>query len=178
MEKVTNLNNYKTQKMVERINLFWKEQFGEDYNSRLGFFNISNKILFFMAQSEKQNAFALYTLIMRALNLGTLDFYALQSLDKLRVIDIQLYFVDRARFEMMKRLDWLESYCGQSNSFMELIGTFEHLQYRDHQHPPQLSSFHENYKDFEQLINREKIVYIRKLFLKSRRVFEERFQDL
>ncbi len=174
MEKVTYLDDYKVQKTVEKIGRFWKEQFGEDFNSELGFSNISNKTLLFLAQSDEQSTFVLYKLVMLALDLDeALDFSSLQSLDKLLVIDIQFYLVDRSRFEMMKRLDWLESYTGQSTSLIEIVSTFDQFQHKDHQHPPQLSKTHDNYENYKQLINREKVVFVRKLFPILLQTFEE-----
>ncbi|MBU3914061.1 hypothetical protein KKA14_00830 [bacterium] len=174
MEKVIYLDDYKVQKTVERISRFWKGQFDEDYDARFGFSSISNKTLVSLARPEEQNTFVWYRLIMQVLGLeGSLDFSALQSLDKLLVIDIQFYLVDRVRFEMMKRLGWLEDYNGESASLIEIIGAFEHFQHEDHQHPPRLSKTHKNYKDFKPLISREKVVFVRKLFPELLPAFEK-----
>lgn len=178
MADITYLDSYKSQRMNDRIHHFWQEQFSEVYNSQFGFTSISDKSLLFLAQPDEKSTFLLFQLIIHALELNPSDdFSTLQSSQKSKVLDIQLFLADRIRFEMMKRLGWLENYNGQSTSIMEIISEFGRFQYKDNQHPPQLSKNHQNYREFLELIDRDKGVFVRKLFPDLIEAFEKNMSN-
>ena len=73
-----------------------------------------------------RNSMAYYEMIMGVLDFGpATKFNYLASEQQMRVVDIHLFLADQLRFEMMRRLTWLDTLFCQKISLVEMIQDFD-----------------------------------------------------
>jgi len=106
----------------------WVSRFKEDFGPKTRLCDLSLPTLYFLAQGRDKGAFYLYDLIMGLKSLGSgFEFHELDPKNKMKVMDLHLFLLDRVRFECMKRIGWLQSYPGEELTLVELIFEFERL---------------------------------------------------
>ena len=106
----------------------WSGYFKEEFGLTTGFSQLSLKTLSFLAQGRDKSTFFIYDLIMNLKRLGSgFEFAELSPKQKMVVIDLYLFLLDRIRFECMKRLKWLDSYPGEAYTLVELVVNFDKL---------------------------------------------------
>ncbi len=152
----------------------WKSQFKEEFGVKTRLSDISTKTLFSLAHGKEKSTFYLLDLIMNLQGLGSgFEFSELNSKDKMAVLDRYLFLLDRVRFELMKRLGWLETYPGEEFGMVDLILRFEQLAPRLQADTPTLSRDHDDYEEFRRMntFGREELV--RKLIPKALRHIED-----
>ncbi len=177
MAQVVKIDDYLKRKASERGFSPWKERFKETYNGSSMLADLSDKTLYYLADSEAGNQTAYCELIMGILDLGCVfKFRQLENRVQLQVTDIQLYLSDRIRFELMRRLRWLSDFSGANLTIVELVSDFEKLQFDDFENPPQLASDHPEFDKFKALIKREQNLLVRKLYIKAMKAFRERIR--
>ncbi len=178
MVKIIDLEKFRAQKAEEHGFSLWKKRFGETFHSKTRFSDLSNQTLLFLSTPGEDNIQAFNEVIFETLDLGNqkrLDM--LDSEQKMEVLDIQLFLADRARFEIMSRLDWLQSYPEEQQPIKSLLLDFDQYRYKSFKNPPLLSPDHSEFEHFQKLINREKEVFIRKLFTNALSTFKEYIKD-
>ena len=139
----------------------WGRQFEYSFGLSTCMEDIPDKALAFLAEGNQNSSFYYYDLIMNVKDLGSgFGFNELEPADKLTTIDIHLFLLDRARYEYMKRLGWLDSYPGEEYPLVELIIYFDDLAPDIQAKPAVLSRNHPCYSEYisKNLFEREEIV--------------------
>jgi hypothetical protein len=98
----------------------FKEQFGPETRLR----DLSNATLLYLASPGEDNLYVYFDLIMGAQGLGGSVRFRLDDLDyttKLKIMDTAFILVDRVRFEVMRRLGWVEAVPGEDTPLIELV---------------------------------------------------------
>jgi len=140
MTKIVDLHHYRTQMVEQRAFGPWRKRFGETYDANTRLSDLSDKTLFFLAQPGEESSMAYYEIIMGVLDLGpATKFNYLASEQQMRVVDIHLFLADQMRFEMMRRLKWLDALYCQNNSFVEMVQDFERIKTSCSEKPPELA---------------------------------------
>jgi len=128
MPQVIDLKEGKLLLAVRRGFRNWTSRFNEDFGPDTRLRDLSFKTLSCLAQGRDEGPFYLYDLIMNLKNLGSgFQFHELDPKEKMGVMDLHLFLLDRIRFECMRRLGWLEAYPGEEFSLVELIVNFDRL---------------------------------------------------
>ncbi len=142
----------------------WLGHFKEDFGLTTRLSHISSKTLSFLAQGRDKSTFYLYDLIMNLKGLGSgFEFAELNPKEKMIVIDLYLFLLDRIRFECMKRLKWLKRYPGEEITLVELIVSFDKIAITLQAEAPLLSAQHPGYNAYQDLTPFDQEVYIRQL---------------
>ena len=164
MQRVIDLQEGKLLLAVRRGYRNWTSQFREDFGLDTRLCHISFKTLIYLAQGRDKGAFYLYDLIMSLKDLGSgFEFNELDPKNKMAVIDLHLFLLDRIRFEYMKRLGWLANYPGEEFTLVELITRFNRIAPALQAQIPLLSEDHPDYKKFSSINAFDKESVIRKL---------------
>lgn len=175
MAKIVDLQSYRTRAIAEKVFGPWKIRFQESCNEKSVLPDLSDRTLFRLAQPGDESSLAFYELIMGALKLGeALKFYYLDKGEQLMVVDIHLFLADQVRFELMHRLDWIESFPCQRRSLLELIHESDKLKLNIGENSPELAKSHADYDYFRELTARDKDAFIRRLLPKALEAFKER----
>ena len=143
MTKVVDLHDYRTKALEQRAFGPWKKRFGETYDRSTCPSDLPDKTLYFLAQPGEDRSLAYYELIMGILDFGpATKFNYLASEQQMQVVDIHLFLADQLRFEMMRRLEWLEALPAQNESFVKMVQDFDRVKTTCREKPPELSPSH------------------------------------
>jgi hypothetical protein len=164
MQQVIDLEKGRILLAVRRGFRNWTSQFKEDFGPDTQLCHLSFETLFYLARGQDKGAFYLYDLIMNIKNLGSgFEFHELDPKNKMAVMDLHLFLLDRIRFECMKRLGWLEDYPGEEFTLVDLIIQFNRLAPGLQAKIPRLSQDHPDYSKFMAVSTFDKEGVIRRL---------------
>lgn len=164
MAKVVDLNTYRMESAEVRGFSPWKKRFGEAYDRHTKLAGLSDRTLRFLATPGEESAAAFYELIMGVLDLGPgTKFSYLDQKTQMAVVDIHLFLSDQARFEMMRRLGWVDLFITCDLPLMALVLNCEKMKTESRDTPPRLSSDHPGYGEYAQLTVRDRESFIRRL---------------
>lgn len=173
--EVVPLRDVKLRKLVRKAFKNWNHVFREEFdeNTRLGV--LTQSTIGTLAVCREDMSFYLYDLIMNLRGLGSgLEFYLLDGTERLKVLDVYLFVLDRIRFEAMKRLGWLESYPGEDLTIVEMVLKYDEIHTFLDKVIPVLSSNHEYYHEYFNAPDYEREGIVRKLIPNLIRVLEDK----
>ena len=140
MTKVVDLHDYRTKVVEQRAFGPWQKRFGETYHVKTCLSDLSDKTLFILAQPGEHSSIAYYETIMGTLYMGpATKFDYLASEEQMRVVDIHLFLADQIRFEMMRRLEWLDSLPCQNITIIAMVQEFDRVKEECRGTPPELA---------------------------------------
>lgn len=175
MSQLLDLTSYRSKMVEQRAFACWRKRFGESYGAETRFSDLSDRTLYFLSKPGEETALAYYELIMGVLGMGEAPkFYFLDEKDQLKVIDVHLFLVDQARFELMRRLGWLASFPGENYTLLEMVQAFETIKAEVRQKPPVLSRSHPEHNAYCTLIDSDKQVFIRRKIVMAIKEFATR----
>jgi hypothetical protein len=175
MTKIINLQSYRTIALEKRIFGPWKKRFGETYGLKTLLSDLSDKVLYYLAQPGEPSSLAYYELIMGVLNFGTAsNFHYLNNENKMLVVDTHLFLADQVRFEMMWRLEWIKYFEGKKFALIELVQNVQNIRTKYREKPPELAASNPDYHSYTKLTRADKEVFIRRMLQKALEAFTER----
>ncbi len=175
MTKIVNLQSYRTRALEQRAFGPWQKRFRETYGLKTRLSDLSDRVLYHLAQPGEPSSVAYYELIMGILDFGTTPkFHYLSNSGQMLVIDIHLFLADQVRFEMMWRLEWIKAFEGKKFSLIELVKDFENIRTKCREKPPELEESNPDYHAYIRLTQRDKEVLIRQMLQKALETFKER----
>lgn len=164
MSGVVDLEKARQEKKVKKGFRNWTGLFESRFGISTRMEDIPDKAVAFLAEGNRNSSFYYYDLIMNLKDMGSgFSFNELEPSEKLTVIDMHLFLLDRIRYEYMKRLGWLDSYPGEENTLVELIMEFNELAPDIQAKPAVLSQDHPCYREYISKNLFEKEELIRKL---------------
>ena len=175
MADLVDLKSFRKKSLEQRVFGPWKKRFGDVFSIDTRLSDISDKSLLFLAQPGEQSAEAIYELVLATMGLDPssgLD--TLEKQQQLRVMDIHLFLADLLRFEMMRRLGWLEPVSCASRPLVELIAYFDKYKNFCRENPPELCAAHPDQNSYKSLHERDKEGYIRRLLPGAIEIFKRK----
>lgn len=164
MTEVVDLDRARHEAAVRRGYRNWRSRFHEKFGEATRTGDLSDATLRFLSQGSEEAAFYLYDLIMCVLQLGSgFEIRALSPEDRLRVMDRYLFLLDRLRFEVMRRLGWVDAFPGEDDSLVELVRRYDTLAPALQAAVPELSRDHPDYETYRTVSAFEKESFIRKM---------------
>ena len=164
MTRVVQIDKVRLEAAVKRGFRNWNSQFKDDFDMKSRLSHLTDETLAFLAKGKDTSLFYLYDLIMCLKNLGSgFEFNELNSDDKMMVVDIYLFLLDRIRFECMKRLGWLSRYPGDDLTLVELVIQFDDIGQMLQAKLPEMDTSYPGYGTFVSLNEFEKEEFIRRL---------------
>lgn len=172
MTKIVDLQTYRSRLLNERAFGAWRRRFEETYDSSSRLSDLSNSTLLFLARPGDAGTTAFYEIIMGVLNLGDAsEFYVLAKSDQLKVVDTHLFLADQIRFELMRRIEWVQWFPCQEFDLVTLILQAEQLKNAHRGVPPKLSPSHPSFETFKALTTPDKESFIRRLLSEALETF-------
>jgi hypothetical protein len=175
MAKIVDLQDYRRKTIVDKAFGPWLKRFGEACTDDSRLADLSDATLFRLARPGDESSLAFYEFIMGVLDLDQAgSFYDLENADRLRVVDIHLFLADQVRFEMMRRLGWIERFPCQGEQLLELVRQANRLKRQSRGNPPQLAVAHPEFHLFSDLTDLDKESFIRRLLPRALDAFNEK----
>jgi hypothetical protein len=175
MAKVVDLQTYRTKTVEQRGFGPWQKRFSENFDSTTRLQDLSDAIVYFLAQPGESSSVAYYEVIMGVLGLGAAaKFHYLDNSNQMLVIDLHLFLADQIRFEMMRRLEWITGFEGAKYSILEMVQKFDLVKENCRVNPPELSAAHADHAEYSQLTIGDKDVFIRRMLQQALDAFRGR----
>lgn len=175
MGKILSLDKYRLKVAAQRGFGPWQNRFGVIFNRRTTLVDLDDSMLYFLALPGEKCTQACYELIMGVMDLGpAINFYNLEKSSKMKVTEIFLFLADQIRFELMRRLGWVEAPACEKYTLLELVMQFDALSRSGCGKPPDLLFSHPAYPEFSKLIPRDRDVFIRQLLPEALDAFKAR----
>jgi len=174
MTKIVDLQAYRNKTIEQRGFKPWFKRFGEAYDNETRLSDLSDKTLFFLARPGEDSAVAYYELIMGVMGLGEgLKFYYLDKKDQLAVMDIHLFLADQIRFELMHRLQWIDSFPCDQYTILDIVQHFDQVNTSCKDKHPELAPSHHDFETYSKLTRGDKNIYIRRMVQEALNIFKE-----
>jgi hypothetical protein len=150
----------------------FQEQFGPDTRLR----DLSPPTLLYLATPGEENLYVFFDLVMGARRLGGSARFRLDDLDadtKLKIMDTAFALVDRVRFEVMRRLAWVETVPGLDTPIIQLVQQAWRQENAFAREVPKLSPQHRDYEAYLKLNPMDRAVFLRRLIPKAVGAFRD-----
>jgi hypothetical protein len=175
MAKVVDLKAYRTKAVEQRGFGPWQQRFAESYDSKTRLSDLSDKTLYYLAQPGESSSIAYYELVMGILDLGAATkFHYLRNREQLMVVDLHLFLADQVRFEMMRRLGWIQNYAGAAYCLLEMVQNFVHISTTCRRKPPEMAASNPAFAAYAALTDGDKEVYLRRMLQEALEIFKRR----
>ena len=89
-------------------------------------------------------------------------------------MDIHLFLADQIRFEMMYRLEWLDSFPCDQHTLFDMVHYFDQVKTACKNKHPELATNHHDFETYSKLMRGDKNTFIRKMFPKALNSFKQR----
>lgn len=178
MTKVVKLQAYREKALKRRSFGPWEKRFAEKYEISARLSDLSDKTIYYLALPGDNSTNAFYEFIMGVLDFGPpAAFHYLENKNQLHVVDIHLFVADQVRFELMRRLGWINAFSSESNTLLEMVQKCDVLKATAREIPPALAESHPEYHDYLELTRGDKEVLIRRLLQEALEVFKKRLEE-
>jgi len=154
----------------------FREQFGPDTRLK----DLSDQTLLFLSTPGEENLFVFFDLVMGVLGYGTSVRFHLDDVDeatKKQVLDVSLGLLDRARFELMRRLGWVDSVPGEDEPIITLLQEAGRQVLAFDRQTPGLSPVHPDYAHYQTLEKMDRNVFLRRLIPQAVQEFRDRLKQ-
>lgn len=176
MAEILDLQDRKRRLVAEKGYAGWIRRFSESFDPKTAVADLSDSTLVVLIRGDEESSLCLYDFIMGVMGLGAgLRFYFLDNAEKMTVMDVTFFLLDQCRFEVMRRLGWLEDYPTLHVPMVDLVTSFRDTFPRERHTAPSLSPGHPGFEQYEKLFGGDRAAYVRRLipgaieeFLKKR----------
>ena len=157
----------------------WLNRFREQFGPRTTLKDLTDSTLLFLATPGDENLYAIFDLVMGVKGWGTSTRFILDDLSsqiKQRLLDLSLRFLDYCRFEILRRLNWVEGLKEADLPLLALVDLVDAAPATQATPAPALVPEHPAYADYEKLIPSERHTCIRKLIPAALAEFRQRVE--
>jgi hypothetical protein len=166
MAEVIDLEGFRRKLAADQAFRSWLARFKEQFGPETRLRDLSPATLLYLASPGEDNLYVYFDLIMGARGLGGSVRFRLDDLDyqvKLKIMDTAFALVDRVRFEVMRRLGWVEEVPGMDTPLIELMQQAWRKGAAFARELPQLSTGHPEYESYRTLHPMDQAVFLRRL---------------
>jgi hypothetical protein len=166
MAEVIDLEGFRRKLAADQAFRSWLARFKEQFGPETRLRDLSPPTLLYLASPGEDNLYVYFDLIMGARGLGGSVRFRLDDLDyqvKLKIMDTAFALVDRVRFEVMRRLGWVEEVPGMDTPLIELLQQAWRKGAAFARELPQLSTGHPEYESYRTLHPMDQAVFLRRL---------------
>jgi hypothetical protein len=150
----------------------WSRRFPDAFHEETRIKDLSHATLAALIQGGMDSSMPLYEFVMGVMGMGMGPrFYYLDNPEKMAVMDIALFFLDRLRFEAMRRLGWVEEDSTFDLALIDLIQQFQDRFSAIKHQTPVLSGNHPRYREYLQTYEGDRSTFIRKLIPEALEAF-------
>ena len=157
----------------------WLLRFNEQFGPLTRLRDLSPSTLLYLASPGEENLYVFFDLVMGARGLGGSVRFRLDDLEdgaKLKIMDTAFALMDRVRYELMRRLGWVEEGPGSDRPIIQLVQEAWRPEPNFAREVPRLSPEHPDYQAYARLNPMDRAVFIRRLIPRAVAAFRERLE--
>ncbi len=177
--EVIDLERFRAKVAADQGFRTWLARFKEQFGPETRLLDLSPSTLLYLAAPGEENLFVLFDLIMGVRGLGGSLRFRLDDLEdaaKLKIMDTALALVDLVRFELMRRLGWVEAVPQGMVAIVQLVQQLWRRETAKPVEAPGLSPSHPDYQAYTQLNPMDRAVFIRRLIPQAVAAYRERLE--
>jgi hypothetical protein len=166
MAEVIELEQFRRKLAADQGFHTWLARFREEFGPQTRLCDLSDNTLLFLATPGDDNLYVIFDLVMGARGWGTSTRFILDDLSsprKQQILDISLRLLDYCRFEVLRRLGWVEGLPEASQPLVVLVEVLATTAAAQATPAPALRHDHPAFADYEKEIPSERHVFIRRL---------------
>lgn len=176
MAEVIDLERFRAKVAADQGFRTWLARFKEQFGPETRLRDLSPQTLLYLATPGEENLYVFFDLVMGARRLGGSARFRLDDLDseaKLKIMDTAFALVDRVRFEVLRRLGWVEEVPGVDRPIIELVQRAWRQEAAFAREVPKLSPQHLDFEAYLRLNPMDRAVFIRRLIPRAVAAFRE-----
>jgi hypothetical protein len=180
MAEVIDLEGFRRKLAADQAFRTWLARFKEQFGPETRLQDLSPHTLLYLASPGEDNLYVYFDLIMGAQGLGGSVRFRLDDLDytvKLQIMDTAFALVDRVRFEVMRRLGWIDTVPGMDTPIIELLQQAWRKGSAFARELPQLSTRHPEYEGYLKLHPMDQAVFLRRLIPRAVSQFRTQLEE-
>jgi len=177
--EIINLSHFRSKIAADQGFRSWLARFQEQFGPDTRFQDLSSSTLLYLATPGEENLFVFFDLVMGAQGLGGSVRFRLDDLDndtKMKIMDTAFAMVDRVRFEVMRRLQWVAMGPESEVPIIEMVRQAWRLGAESCLAPPVLLPEHPDYPAFARLNPMDRTVFLRRLIPRAVTSFREQVE--
>ncbi len=180
MAEVIDLEGFRRKLAADQAFRTWLARFKEQFGPETRLQDLSPHTLLYLASPGEDNLYVYFDLIMGAQGLGGSVRFRLDDLDysvKLKIMDTAFALVDRVRFEVMRRLGWVDTAPGMDTPLIELVQQAWRKGSAFARELPHLSTRHPEYEAYLKLHPMDQAVFLRRLIPRAVSQFRTQIEE-
>lgn len=177
MGEVVDLERFRAKLAADQGFRTWLARFQEQFGPETRLQDLSDQTLLYLASPGEENLYVYFDLVMGAQGLGGSLRFRLDDLDnttKLKIMDVAFALMDRVRFEVMRRLGWVEEAPGQDTPIIQLVRQAARRGPEFAREVPRLAPGHPDHPAYAKLRAVDQTVFLRRLIPRAVGEFEVR----
>jgi hypothetical protein len=178
--EIINLAHFRSKVAADQGFRSWLARFQEQFGPDTRFQDLSSSTLLYLATPGEENLFVFFDLVMGAQGLGGSVRFRLDDLDndiKMKIMDTAFALVDRVRFEVMRRLQWVAVLPAAEVPIIEMVRQAWRQGAEIGQVSPVLLPEHPDYPAFARLKPMDRMVFLRRLIPRAVTCFREQVES-
>lgn len=180
MAEVIDLERFRAKIAADQGFRTWLARFKEQFGPDTRLMDLSDATLLYLATPGEENLYVYFDLVMGAQGLGGSVRFRLDDVDnatKLKIMDTAFALVDRVRFEVMRRLAWVEAAPGGDTPIIQMVRQAWRQGDAFSREAPQLARQHPDYPAYARLAGLDRVVFIRRLIPRAVVQFREQMEQ-
>jgi hypothetical protein len=180
MAEVIELEQFRRKLAADHGFRTWLTRFREQFGPQTRLGDLSDRTLLFLVTPGEENLCVIFDLVMGAKGWGTSTRFILNDLDsqtKQCVLDLSLRLLDYFRFEMLRRLGWVEAPPKAEQPLVALLDIVAKASAAQAIQTPPLAPGYPAYGEYEKLIPSDRAIFIRRLIPLALKEFRQRLES-
>jgi hypothetical protein len=177
--EIVDLDRFRRKLAADKGFRTWLKRFQDQFGPDTRLADLSPETLLYLATPGEENLYVFFDLVMGAMDLGGSLRFRLDDLEtptKLRIMDASFALMDRVRFEVMRRLGWVEEIPGQNAPLISLVQQAWHQGSAFTREVPRLAPDHPDYAAYQKLGTIDQGTTIRRLIPRAVAQYREQIE--
>jgi len=152
--EVLDLERFRRKLAADKGFRTWLQRFQDQFGPDTRLADLAPETLLYLATPGEENLYVYFDLVMGAKGLGRALRFRLDDLEtstKLQIMDAAFALIDRVRFEVMRRLGWVEEVPGEDSPLIALVQEAWQQTSAFAREAPRLAPDHPDYQAYQRL---------------------------
>jgi hypothetical protein len=179
--EVVDLDRFRRKLAADKGFRTWLRRFQDQFGPDTRLSDLAAETLLYLASPGEENLYVFFDLVMGARGLGGALRFRLDDLEtatKLHVMDAAFALMDRVRFEVMRRLGWVEEGAGRDTPLITLVQQAWQKGPAFAREVPRLAPSHPDYEAYQRLSPIDQGTTVRRLIPRAVAQFREEVESM